>query len=214
MKKKLSQSRVKPETVEQIAVQAEVTPTYLVLMGTSGILAAVAFLENSVPLLVGSMVVAPALAPLALVAFAAVGGNTRYVGRGLWAAFSGLLLAACLATGTAWLLNVTHVFPADANLLDKPLLEERVNPGWSSVVAAIAAGVAGTIALTKNKYDTLVGAVAALALVPAAAAAGIALLSRNPESSLGALKLLAINGGLIIATGIITLLIVRPDIRR
>ena len=203
--------KVDSEIIEHVAEQATVTPTYLVLMATSGVLAAVAFLENSVPLLVGSMAVAPALPPLALVAFAIAGGKPAYVGRGVWAALAGLCLAAGFAMATVWLFNITHVFPVDSNMLNKPLLEERVNPGWSSVVAALAAGVAGTIALAKNKSETLVGAVAALALVPAAAAAGIALLSQDPERSLGALKLLAINTGLIIATGIATIWIVRPD---
>lgn len=211
MNEVLKTVKVKSETVEDIAEQAKVTPTYLVLMATSGVLAAVAFLENSVPLLIGSMVVAPALPPVVLVAFAIVGGKPGYVGRGIWAGLIGLILAAGFAIATAWLLNITHVFPADSNMLNKPLLAERVNPGWSSVVAALAAGVAGTIALTKKKDDTLVGVIAALALVPAAAAAGIALLSQDPVSSLGALKLLAINAGLIIATGIFTLLILRPD---
>jgi len=211
MKEVLKAVKVKSETVEKIAEQAKVTPTYLTLMATSGVLAAVAFLENSVPVLIGSMVVAPALPPVALVAFAIVGGKPGYVGRGVWAGLIGLLLAAGFAIATAWLLNITNVFPADSNMLNKPLLEERVNPGWSAVVAALAAGIAGTIALTKDKHDTLVGVIAALALVPAAAAAGIALLSQDPERSLGALKLLAINAGLIIITVILTLLIVRPD---
>jgi uncharacterized hydrophobic protein (TIGR00271 family) len=213
MKEGMNSLKIEQETVERIAEQAEVTPTYLVLMATSGMLAAVAFLENSVPLLIGSMAVAPALAPLALVAFAIVGGKPGYVGKGLWAGFAGLLLAAIFATATAWLLNITNIFPAESNMLNKPLLEERVNPGWSSVVAALAAGVAGTVALAKNKSDTLVGVVAALALVPAAAAVGIALLSQDPDRSLGALKLLAINTGFIIVTGVVTLLVVRPDIK-
>lgn len=211
MNEVLKAVKVKSETVEKVAEQAKVTMTYLTLMATSGVLAAVAFLENSVPLLIGSMVVAPALPPVALVAFAIVGGKPGYVGRGVWAGLLGLFLAAAFAIATAWLLNITNVFPADSNMLNKPLLEERVNPGWSTVVAALAAGIAGTIALTKEKHDTLVGVIAALALVPAAAAAGIALLSQDPERSLGALKLLAINAGLIIVTVIFTLLIVRPD---
>ncbi len=66
-----------------------------------------------------------------------------------------------------WVMNVTGVIPPETNLLNKPLLEERVHPGWYSVAAALAAGVAGTIALPKQKTDTLVGTVAALALVPA-----------------------------------------------
>jgi uncharacterized membrane protein len=47
--------------------------------------------------------------------------------------------------------------------------------------------------------------------VPAAAAAGISLISHQPELSIGGLILLGINAGLIILTGIVTLLVVHPD---
>jgi uncharacterized membrane protein len=65
--------------------------------------------------------------------------------------------------------------------------------------------------MIEEKTDTLVGVVAALALVPAAAAASIALLSGDPIRSLGGVLLLAINVTVIILTGIITLLVIRPD---
>ena len=63
----------------------------------------------------------------------------------------------------------------------------------------------------KQKTDTLVGVVAALALVPAIAAAGIAFLSKNPIMGFGGLFLLAINVGFIIVSGILTVVIMRPD---
>ena len=202
---------VNGDTVARVAAQAEMSPTYLVFMATSGVLAAVALLTSSVPILIGSMVVAPALAPLALVAFALAGRKPALALRGFGVAVAGIALAAVCAVLTTWLLNLLGVLPPDGNLLDKPLLEERVRPGWYSVVAALAAGVAGTMALAKEKTDTVVGVVAALALVPAAAAAGIALLSRDPTRAWGGLGLLAINMGLIIVTGVLTLLVLRPD---
>jgi uncharacterized membrane protein len=130
---------------------------------------------------------------------------------GFVTAFSGLLLAMLFALVTTWLLNVTQVIPPETNLIDKPLLEERLNPGWFSVAAALAAGIAGTVALIKEKTDTLVGVVAALALVPAVAAASIALLSNTPLKALDGLTLLGINVGLIIVSGILTLVVIRPE---
>jgi uncharacterized hydrophobic protein (TIGR00271 family) len=201
---------VSDETIQQVAEQAEFSASYVTLMATAGVLAAVALLTNSVPILVGAMVVAPALGPLALIAFALVGRQPSLALRGLWVAGVGLLVATGCAMLTTWIMNITNVLPPAANLLNKPLLEERVHPGWYSVAAALAAGVPGTIALAKQKTDTLVGVVAALALVPAAAAAGIALLSRDPVRALGGLGLLGINVGLIVVMGIVTLLIMRP----
>ncbi|WP_162056444.1 DUF389 domain-containing protein [Pontibacter pamirensis] len=202
---------VSGETVLRIAKQAEFSMSYLVFMAMAGILAAVALLTSSVPILIGSMVIAPAFAPLALIAFAIVGRQPELVWRGIWIATVGLLVATLAAMLITWLLNVTNVIPPETNLLDKPLLEERVRPGWYSVAAAFAAGVAGTFALAKQTTDTLVGVVAALALVPAAAAGGVCLLTQDPQRAIGGFGLLGINVGLIILMGIVTLLLLRPD---
>ena len=193
--------------IDQVAEQARLTTSYLIFMSMAGILAAVALLTSSVPILVGSMVVAPALAPLALVAFALVGRRPSLALYGLGVAFLGILIATVLAMLTTWVMNATGVIPPGTNLLNKPLLEERVRPGWYSVVTAVAAGIVGTVATAKMKMDTLVGTVAALALVPAGAAAGIAFMSRDPHRGLGDLLLLGINVTLIIAMGLIVLLL-------
>jgi len=202
---------IRPETVEQIAARSQIDPDYLILMGMSGILAAVAFLSNSVPLLVGAMIVSPVFAPLALVGFAFVGDRKDYVRAGLKAVAVGLAVAVVAATATAWILNVTDVFPPDENLFDKPLLKERLSVGWFSVVSAAAAGIAGNIALSRDRFDTLIGVLAALALVPAAAAAGIAFISGNLGMAFGGVMLLFVNASVTIVTGIVVLRWLRPD---
>ncbi len=202
---------ISQRTVERVATQAELNGSYAVLMATAGVLAAVALLTNSVPVLIGAMVIAPTLAPLALVAFALVAGKARLAFQGLGTAAVGLVIAAAFAMLTTWIMNIADVLPPGTNLLNKHLLEERVTPGWWSVAAALAAAIAGTLAFAQSKTDTIVGTVAALALVPAAAAGAIAFMSHDPIRGLGGLALLGINMGLIIATGIVTLLIIRPD---
>ena len=206
-----SRQVVSKETLEHVTQQAEFSTVYSVLMATGGVLAAVALLTNSIPILVGSMVVAPAFPPLALIAFALASRKPSLAFRGLWIAVVGLVLATLFAMLTTWVMNVTGVIPPETNLLNKPLLEERVSPGWYTVVAAAAGGVAGAVALARKKTDTLVGVVAALALVPATGAAGIAILSNDPTRSLGGLALLGINMGLIVVAGFATLLILRPE---
>ena len=207
------QPKVSSHTLEKVAQQARLTSSYLVFMATSGVLAAVALLTNSIPILIGAMVIAPALPPLGLISLAIVAKRPKLALRGLTTALWGFLIAMILAMLTTWLLNITHVIPAETNLLDKELLDERVKPGWYSVIAAMAAGISGSIALVKQKIDTLVGVVAALALVPAIAAAGIAFLSKNPAMGLGGLYLLGINVGFIVISGILTVIIMQPEQR-
>ena len=208
-----SKSLVSDRTIAKVVKQARLTSTYLVFMATSGVLAAVALLTNSIPILIGSMVIAPALPPLGLVSIAIVVKKPKLVIEGLTTALLGFLIAMIFAMLTTWILNVTQVIPAETNLLNKELLDERVKPGWYSVIAAMAAGISGAIALIKQKTDTLVGVVAALALVPAIAAAGIAFLSKNPTMGFGGLLLLAINVGFIIVSGVVTVVVMRPEQR-
>lgn len=205
------QSVISENTLNKIAEQAKLSPSYLLFMAMSGVLAAVALLTNSIPILVGSMVIAPTLPPLKLISFSLTSLRPRLAMLGFVTAFSGLLLAMLFALATTWLLNVTYVIPPETNLIDKPLLEERLNPGWFSAAAALAAGIAGTVAIIKEKTDTLVGVVAALALVPAVAAVSITLLSNDPLKALDGLILLGINVGLIIVSGILTLVVIRPE---
>ena len=193
------------EECENVNEQVSLDTSFLVLMAMSGVLAAVALLTNSIPLLIGAMVVAPALTPLELVSAGLAANRLKRAGFGTWVAFVGLLAATVGAVVTTVVLNVTGVLPPATNLIEKPLLEERVTVGWFSVVAAAAAGIAAAIATDEDRTDTLVGVVAALALVPAAAAGGITLLSRMPAKASGGLLLLVVNAVLVVITGTVTL---------
>lgn len=208
------QHLVSQQTLQKVAEQAELSSSYLLFMAMAGVLAAIAMLTNSVPILIGAMVVAPAFPPLALISFALVARQPRLALRGFATALLGFAIAMLFSILTTWIMNVTNVIPSETNLINKPLLEERVRPGWYSVAAALAAGIAGTVATVKQKTDTLVGVVAALALVPAVAAASIAFMSKSPVRGFGGLVLLGINVGFIIVSGVLTLVVMRPEQRK
>lgn len=205
---------ISPEAMHHVSKLSKINASYMILMATSGVLAAVAMLTNSIPVLIGSMVIAPALPPLALISFALVNHRPGLVRRGIVSAFVGISLAVLAALITTWLLNITHVIPKEVNLLDKALLDERVSVGWYSAISAVAAGIAGMIALTERKTDTLVGVVSALALVPAGAAGAIAFISEDPVRGVGGMALLGLNAILIVTSGVVTLLILKPNVQR
>ena len=200
-------ARIPGETIDDVASQSQLSVPFLLYMASSGVLASVALLSNSVPILIGSMIVAPLMPPLALVAFALVAGRRSQAARGLGAALAGLALAFVAAYVTTALMDAVGVVDSEAVLLSKPLLQERLRPGWWSMAAAVAAGAAGAIAQAHNKTDTLVGTVAALALVPAVGASAIAVYVGAAAPALGGLLLLTINVGLIIAMGVTVVLL-------
>lgn len=195
------------KTLQSTADQVHLSPSYLLYMASSGVLASVALLSNSVPILIGAMIVAPLMPPLALTSFALVAGRRAQAGHALVVAVTGIALAFATAWATTFLMDAVGVIAADAVLLDRPLLEERVRPGWWSLAAAVAAGVAGALAQAHNKTDTIVGTVAALALVPAVGASAIAVHVGAPSAALGGLLLLGLNVGVIIAMGVTVVLV-------
>lgn len=197
---------VERETVQRLIELSTFNGAYITLMATAGVLSAIALLTNSVPVLIGSMIIAPALPPLALISVGIVNRDAKLAIEGSISATLGLCIAMAAAVSITALLNITQVLPDEASLLDRDLLQERVSPGFYSVVTAMAAGIAGMIALTEQKTDTLVGVVAALALVPAAVAGAIAFLSEDPIRGWGGLALLSVNVILIVVSGVITLL--------
>ncbi|MFP4417340.1 MAG: DUF389 domain-containing protein [Chitinivibrionales bacterium] len=182
-----------------IEPQAKFNIVFVTLMGSSGTLAAVAYPVNSVPILIGSMVIAPVMPPLVLTSIGLANANFSSALKGLAIAVAGLTIAFACAVVTTWLLNATGVSTAQAKT--SQLLIERVNPGWYSVVAAFAAGIAGALAVSHQKQDTLVGVVASIALVPTVAAAGISALSRDWKSVTGGLLMLLLNICMIVFMG-------------
>jgi uncharacterized hydrophobic protein (TIGR00271 family) len=194
---KRKQKRQKYQT--DIAPQARFDLVYVVLMASAGALAPIAFLTSSVPILIGTMVIAPIMPPLVLMSIGLANGTVRAFLRGGAIALSGLMIAVAATVLTTWLLNVTGVSPADLHL--SPMLIERVSPGWYSVVAAFAAGTAGALAVLRKKSDTLVGVVASIALVPSAAGTGVAAVVGAWHNVAGGLLMLLINTGMIVLMG-------------
>lgn len=201
---------VHDQLVRSVISDVKTDYTYYTFMTLSGVLAAVAFLTDSIPLLLGAMIVAPAYPPLAAVSFSIAGGYPRMAGRALLVLFGGLALAIIAAVVTTWLFNVTDIISSASNLVSKPLLEERVRTGWYSILAAVVAGAAGTLAVIQRKQDTLIGVVAAVALIPAGAAGALAAYSGDLGRALGGFVLLAVNILVIIAVGLLVLAAIRP----
>lgn len=195
------------EVYSRLREEGRATPYYGTLMVMAGLLAAVAVLTNSIPVLIGAMVIAPVLSPLALTALAVVLGKTSVAARAFGVAIGGIALATVAAVLCTWLLDVAGIISEGESLVNRQLLEERVRPGWYSAIAALAAGVTGMLAVLKNKSDMLVGTVAAVALVPGAAAAGIALKAGDSERALGGFALLSLNVVLIFVMGVLVLLV-------
>jgi uncharacterized hydrophobic protein (TIGR00271 family) len=193
-----------------------VTDAYLLLMTIAGIIAAGGILTNNELLIVGAMIVSPDYGPLAGLCVAVVGGireraNAR---SSAWALMLGFSVAAAAAAVVALLAGISGQVPAAYLAGDRPVTELIAEPNLGSLVVALAAGVAGMIALGQAKSGAIVGVLVSVTTIPAVANVGVALALGNVDEAIGALGQLLINLAGLLAAGVGSLWIGRRLSRR
>jgi uncharacterized hydrophobic protein (TIGR00271 family) len=193
-----------------------VTDAYLLLMTIAGIIAAGGILTSNELLIVGAMIVSPDYGPLAGLCVAIVGGvreraNAR---SSAWALLLGFSVAAAAAAAVALLAAISGQVPAAYLAGDRPVTELIAEPNLGSLVVALAAGVAGMIALGQAKSGAIVGVLVSVTTIPAVANVGVALALGNVDEAIGALGQLLINLAGLLAAGVGSLWIGRRLSRR
>jgi uncharacterized hydrophobic protein (TIGR00271 family) len=150
------------------------------------------------------MIIAPLMTPILGVVLGVVLTDGANVRRCL------LLLAAGAAAVVAvsWLLG--HLVPYPVLAATNSQVAARVTPRIVDLVAALATGSVGSVALARPDIsDTLPGVAIAISLVPPLAVAGLTLQSGAPGQCLGALLLFATNVAAILASGIVVMALYR-----
>jgi len=119
-----------------------------------------------------------------------------------------LIIGAAAVVGLSWLLGLVVPFPVVAATNSQ--VASRVTPELVDLVAALATGAVGSVALARSDIsDTLPGVAIAISLVPPLAVVGLTLESGAPRQSLGALLLFVTNVAAILASGIVVLALYR-----
>jgi uncharacterized hydrophobic protein (TIGR00271 family) len=116
-----------------------------------------------------------------------------------------LLVAGAVAVvGIGWLMGLFVPYPVVAATNSQ--VAARVTPRIVDLVAALATGAVGSVALARSDIsDTLPGVAIAISLVPPLAVVGLTLESGAPRQSLGAFLLFATNVAAILASGIVVM---------
>jgi len=176
---------------------------YFAIVVASALLATGGLLVNSIPVIIGSMCIAPFLGPSRAVCIGDVYQKWKTVGKGLVKQIVGLL-----AIGSVLGFFVTMSFQQFApGITVTPEIIARTFPRLSSlylaVFVAVASGVAASLALVakpkivsqpmQQLLDVMIGAEIAISLIPPAAVVGMGFAFNQPEISFQALGLLVIN---------------------
>ena len=165
----------------------------IALFAFAGVIAAVAILIDSSPIVVGAMALCPDFGPIAAFAVGAVRRNRRRARGGLFALLVGFAAGIAAAFVAVNVLTLVGVAPESFNTDGNALAQTIAAPNIYSVVVAACAGAAGMLSVTLGKAGALVGVAVSITTIPAAADIGLALSYGDWASVEGAAGQLALN---------------------
>jgi uncharacterized hydrophobic protein (TIGR00271 family) len=177
---------------------------YWLLLPLSAVIAAAGVVSDSTATVIGAMIVAPLMTPiLGLVLSVVLGDRPNFVKCLLL-----LLGGAAVVVGLAAIVGLFVPYPVVAATSSQ--VAARISPRIVDLVAALATGAVGSVALARADIsDTLPGVAIAISLVPPLAVVGLTLESGAPHEAVGALLLFVTNVVAILASGIVVMALYR-----
>ncbi len=170
------------EVYANVSDGAELGVPYLAFTLLAAIVAAIGMTTDNTAAVIGAMVVAPLLGPNMGLALGLTLGDRKLIGESARSGLAGLVLAYAAALILGLFLEV------DMSIAEVAA-RTRVTP-WD-ILLGLAAGAAGTLAVTTGAPSSLVGVMVAVALMPPAVASGL-LLSEGYFRGAGAAMVLTV----------------------
>ncbi len=125
---------------------------------------------ENVIVVIGAMVIAPMLGPFMSASFGLVIGDKRIIEQSVFFGTMSILFAVAVS------FLISLLVPVEPN----PLIRLIANPGFTTVPLSVAVGAAAALTFATEAREALAGVAVAIALVPPAAIAGIAISISNP----------------------------------
>ena len=187
------------DLVGRARVQARAPARYFVFMAAAGVIAAFGVINLSAVLIVGAMAVSPDLLPITAACTGLVLRRRRLLEQGLVTLLTGLGVTCLLALVVTGFLKVFGLLPDGFTLQAIPTGQTHV--GASTILVALAAGVAGMLAV-ETRASSAVGVAISVTTVPAAAFLGVAISIGDVDQSLSALAVLGLAAVLFAANSL------------
>jgi len=195
------------EVLGQARANSRPLARYLALINVAAVIAALGVITSSSILIVGAMAVSPDLLPICATSVGLVGGQHALARRAFATLTLGLGLVVVTAAVLSALLKATGLLP-DGFDVEESSLTTLAQTDYSTVLIALAAGVAGMLAF-ETRASQAVGVAISVTTIPASAYLGVALGGGGIDHALGALVVLVVNVSLLIIGGTLTLLVQR-----
>lgn len=184
-----------------IGKESNMSPSAMLIMALSGILAALGIATDALHVVIAAMLIAPGFEPMARISLAAAASSAGWrrgladVAKGYSALFAGALVAAL---GLA-LLGMSPLGGNASALEPGDLAAYWSSPTVPSVLGSAAAAAAGGLLVATKRTVLTAGAMVGLALVPGAALAAIGLAGGRADVALGGALRWAIDAALVVA---------------
>lgn len=161
---------------------------YWTMLTLSALIASAGVLTDSTATVIGAMIIAPLSTPIMGIALGLATREQGAAGRSGRYVLAGGLLVVGIGAVFGWGL------PGSFDLLSNSQITGRTSPGLLDLVAAVATGFAGAIALARRDVSAVLPGVAiAISLVPPLAVVGVCLGDGEPGLAVGALVLFLSN---------------------
>ena len=171
---------------------ARPTASYYILVLLSALIASMGLLQDSVPTIIGAMLVAPLMSSVLGLGFAALVDDRRLLRNAVVTLAQGAVLALGVAVLVGLIYAALPFAAPDGHLPREILLRGRPNP--LDLVVALAGGMAAAVALAAPELSPILPGVAiATALMPPLCASGLAGVLGRWDVALGALGLFITN---------------------
>jgi uncharacterized hydrophobic protein (TIGR00271 family) len=201
------------DLLSQASANARPVARYLVFMAMAGIIAAFGVIYEETTLLVGAMAISPDTLPITAAATALVLGRRELAGRAVVALGSGLGIACLVGGVMTFVLNSFDLLPKGFVVGQGGFLSGLSTVNISTPLVALAAGVAGMLAL-ETRASSAVGVAISVTTIPASAYFGVAVGVGAVSKAAGALLVLGVNVAMLLVGGCLTLLAQRGLERR
>ncbi|MDP9188602.1 MAG: DUF389 domain-containing protein [Actinomycetota bacterium] len=181
---------------------------FLVLMAVAGVIAALGVLDSNTLLIVGAMAVSPDLLPVCATCVGLMDRRGALTRRSASTLVVGLGLTAVVALALTLALRAVDIIAPGYMTDQSGVIATLANVDYSTVLVALAAGVAAMISF-ETRASAAVGVAISVTTIPAAAYIGVAFGLGDVSDGLGSLLVLSTNVVLLLVSGCLTLAVQR-----
>jgi uncharacterized hydrophobic protein (TIGR00271 family) len=195
------------DVLGQARANARPVARYLVFIVAAGVIAAFGVIEANPILIVGAMAVSPDLLAVTAICVGVVSRRSRLALRAMATLAVGMGATCLTAAVLTAVLDLVDLLPSDL-AVGESALSGLATVNQSTIGVALAAGVAGMLAL-ETRASSAVGVAISITTIPAAAYLGVAAGVGEASKAAGALAVLGVNVAMLVVAGTLTLIVQR-----